>query len=78
MQQLVLNRKWAPSQLLNYDDKLKLTFYKNKEKEHLNLHVRSVELLCEIRNGAIPYWNVPYDMHNFATFSSLVTIHKKE
>ena len=22
----------------------------------------------------IPYWNVPYDMHNLATFSNLVTI----
>ena len=29
-------------------------------------------------NRAIPYWNVPYDMQNFATFCSLVTIHKKE
>ena len=27
---------------------------------------------------AILYWNVPYDMQNFATFSSLVTIHQTE
>ena len=30
------------------------------------------------RLRAIPYWKVPYDIHNFTTFFSLVTIHKKE
>ena len=28
--------------------------------------------------GAIPYWNVPHDKQNFATFSSLWKVHKKE
>ena len=30
------------------------------------------------RKWAIPYWNVLYDIQHFATFSSPVTIHKKE
>ena len=28
-------------------------------------------------NRAIPYWNVPYDIQNFATFFSLVTTIKR-
>ena len=30
------------------------------------------------RYRAIPYWNVPYNMQNFALFFSLVTIYRKE
>ena len=33
---------------------------------------------CYTWSSVIPYWNVLYNIHNFATFSSLVTIHKKE
>ena len=36
-----------------------------------------IKPIGKIYSWAIPYWNVPYDIHNFETFSSLVTIHKK-